>query len=114
MSENILLRKIHDLFLSSDGADVWFVFVGERLPGHKFILTTMSPWLNAMFNGSLPEGEEVDIQRISAIFVLYTQKSKFTIKQSLCEEFFVKCEEFLIKSRTVDELCYIYELALLY
>lgn len=88
MSENTLLEKIQNLFLSSDAADVWFIFDEERLAGHKFILSTMSPWFNVMFNGSLPEGEEVDMTNSGVSITafkeflrfLYTQKTNFTME----------------------------------
>lgn len=132
MSNNILMQRIQSLYLNPNGADVWFIFDDERIPGHKFILTTMSQWLNTMFNGSLPEDEEVNMTNAnvsSAAFkeflrFLYTQKSKITMnnieevihlaKLSLSDEFLEKCEEFLIQHLTIDGIFFAYELALLY
>lgn len=38
-----------------------YVFHEERIPAHKLILVTMSPWFDTMFFGSLPENNEVNM-----------------------------------------------------
>lgn len=126
------LKRIELLYLNSDGADVWFVFKDERIPAHKLILTTMSPWLNTMFFGALPEGNEVNMTNgpVTAdafkefLQFFYTDKVKLTLKniesvmdlakQSLADHIFAECEEFLAKSITTDTMCFGYQLALRY
>lgn len=132
MKKSGILQKIRSSYLNPDGADVWFVFDGDRVPGHKFVLTTTSPWLNTMFNGSLPETEDVDMtdsQVSVAAFIEFLQffyMDDITLtmnniegvihlaKQSLTNEIFAKCEQFLIESLTLDKMFYGLQLALLY
>lgn len=126
------LNRFKALYLSDEGADVWFVFRTDRIPAHKLILTTMSPWLNTMFFGSLPEGNEVDMTN-SDICALafkeflqffYMDEVKLSIehiegvidlaKQSLTDHIFNECENFLTKNVTTNTMCFGYELALRY
>lgn len=132
MSGWILKEKLKRRYLSEDGADVWFVFGNEKVPGHKFLLEIVSPWLNVMFNGSLPERCEVNMSN-NGITVdafkeflrfIYLGEVNFTMgnideithlaKLSLVEEFFSECEDFLIKSLTTENVFFAYQLALLY
>lgn len=128
------LNRFKALYLKSDSADVWFKFADERIPAHKLILTTMSPWMNAMFFGSLPEGNEVNMtnSKLSAdsfkeflqFFYMDVESVTLTMvniegvldlaKQSLTEHIFNKCENFLIKTVTSDTMCFGYQLALRY
>lgn len=132
MATNNVLQRIKDLYLQSEGADVWFIFGNERIPGHKFIVSIGSPWLNTMFNGSLPENAEVNMNECGVtantfkelLRFIYTQNVNFTMdtiqeiihlaKQSLNDDFFDKCEQFLINSLTFDNIFFGYQLALLY
>lgn len=131
-SSNSALERFRSLYLNPAGADVWFVFDGERIPAHKLILTTMSPWLNTMFFGSLPENKEVHMTEVNAsigafkefLRFIYMDQANLTMeniegvihlaKQSLSDHIFNECEEFLIRTMTTDTMCYGYQLALLY
>lgn len=130
------LNRFKTFYLSEEGADVWFKFsFGERIPAHKLMLTTMSPWLNAMFLGSLPEGDEVDMtvngKLTAAAFKEFLQffymdpgNVKLTMeniegvidlaKQSLAEHIFAACENFLVQTVSTDTMCFGYQLALRY
>lgn len=132
MSVELWKEKFKLKYLNPNGADIWFVFGDEKIPAHKFILETMSPWLNTMFNGSLPVRDEVKMNESGITLeafkeflrFIYTYEVKFTMdnvgeiihlaKLSLTEEFFVKCEDFLIKSFRTEHVFFCYELALLY
>ncbi|XP_055298897.1 BTB/POZ domain-containing protein 3-like [Sitodiplosis mosellana] len=132
MRKSGVLQKIQNLYLNPNGADVWFVFDGERVPGHKFMLTASSPWLSTMFNGSLPEDKDVDMTNGRATvdafkeFLQFSYMDDVTLtmeniegvidlaKQSLADDIFEKCEEFLIKSLTNDSMFFGYQLALMY
>ncbi|XP_055303163.1 kelch-like protein 38 [Sitodiplosis mosellana] len=125
-------KRIELLYLNEEDADVWFVFDDARVPAHKLILTTTSPWMKTMFFGSLPEGNEVDMTRAKVtstafkefLQFFYTDKVKLTManiesvidlaKQSLSDHIFIECEEFLVKSITTDTMCFGYQLALRY
>lgn len=124
-----LLENLKNLYLKEDQADVWFVFDDERVPGHKVIITS-SPWLEAMFYGSLTEKDEVDMRRSGyaaesfkeLLRYLYTGKVKFTMDNienitfsadaSLNQGFLNECEKFLLKGLSDDNLSVMYELAL--
>ncbi|XP_031635383.1 uncharacterized protein LOC116348503 [Contarinia nasturtii] len=126
------LNRFKALYLNEDGADVWFKFRSDRIPAHKLILTTMSPWLNTMFFGSMPEGNEVDMinSQVSAnafkefLQFFYMDDVNLSIdhiegvidlaKQSLTDHIFNECENFLMKSITTDKMCFGYQLALRY
>lgn len=129
------LNRFKAFYLSEEGADVWFKFSGERIPAHKLMLTTMSPWMNAMFLGSLREGDEVDMatnEKLTAdafkeflqFFYMDPDNVKLTMeniegvidlaKQSLTEHIFAECEKFLVQTVTTDTMCFGYQLALRY
>lgn len=132
MSRDILKAKIKDKYLNPDGADFWFVFDDEKIPGHKFVLETMSPWFNTMLNGSLPVEREADMSNYGItvkafkefLRFLYSGEVNFTMdtiediinlaKMSLVDEFFAECENFLINSLTTENMFLTYKLALLY
>lgn len=126
------LDRIRRLYLNSEGADVWFRFDKERVPAHRFLLTAMSPWLRTMFHGSLPEGDEVNMtnSNVTAIAFkeflrfIYLQNANLTMdniaevidlaKQSLVNEFFIECEDFLVRNLTFQTIYLAYHLALVY
>lgn len=126
------IEKFQTLYLNEDGADVWFCFGDKRIPAHKLILSTMTPWFKTMFFGSLREGNEVNMthSNVSAdafkefLRFLYLNEANLTMdnidgvmdlaKQSMIENIFTECEDFLIKSLTSDTICFGYQLALLY
>lgn len=126
------LEKFQTLYLNEEGADVWFRFGDKQIPAHKLILTTMTPWFKTMFFGSLPEGEVVNMTNSNVtadafkefLRFLYLNKANLTMKnidgvmdlakQSMIDNVFTECEDFLIKSLTTDTVCFGYQLALLY
>lgn len=128
------VNKIRALYLNPDGADVWFNISDEHFPGHKLILSAMSPYYKTMFYGSLPENGEVNMtQAVTSIEAfkeflkfMYFRKPHLTMtnidevislaKQSLFDECVSVCELFLKKSLTTDPdtIFRIYQLAFLY
>ncbi|XP_055322465.1 BTB/POZ domain-containing protein 6-like [Sitodiplosis mosellana] len=128
-NHNTLLQNIEKRYLNPDGADVWFIFDGERIPGHRIILAS-SPWLENMFFGSLTESGEVNMNNSNVssrsfkefLRYVYTGKANLTMDniremmyladESLDQEIFDECENFLIKEITVDNIFSVYQLAL--
>lgn len=126
------LQYFQKLYLSQDGADVWFVIDGERIPSHKLILTAMSEYYKTMFYGSLPETGEINMNdaNISAesfkefLKFIYLVKPNLTMDNiegvinmaqiSLSEDIFMECEKFLKNTLEKDTLFYGYQLALQY
>lgn len=126
------LQYFQSLFLSPDGADVWFVIDGERIPSHKLILTAMSVYYKTMFYGSLPESGEINMNEANIspesfkefLKFIYLVKPNLTIdniegvinmaKISLSDDIFAECEKFLKNAITKDCLFYAYQLALQY
>lgn len=128
---NPKLKPCENLYLNTDEADVWFVTDGERIPGHKLILTAISPWFKTMFCGALPEEGDVDMSENATaaefkeflqFFYLYDVKLTLAniqgvlnlAKQSMVEDFVVECEHFLMDKLTIDKMCWGYQLAVFY
>lgn len=128
---NQRIKPCERLYLNAEEADVWFVSDGERIPAHKIILTSASPWFKTMFGGSLPEPGDVDMsdnaspaefKEFLRFFYLYdvklTEQNIAGVmnlaKQSMVEEFFMDCENFLIRNLTIETMCWGYQLAILY
>lgn len=126
-----LKTPCENLYLSADGADVWFVVDGERIPGHKLILTSASPWFKTMFCGSLQEQGDVDMSETVTVAefkeflqFFYLLDVKLTeaniegvldlVKQSMVDEFFVECENFLINHMSIEKMCWGYQVAIVY
>lgn len=124
------LNRFKALYLNTESADVWFKFPDERIPAHKLILTTMSPWF-----GSIPEGDEVDMtadgkltadafKEFLQFFYMNMDNVKLTMEniegvidlatQSLCQNIFDECENFLMQTVSMDTMCFGYQLALRY
>lgn len=133
MSVDKMKANIRDKYLNPAGADFWFVFGDEKVPGHKYVLEAVNSWLlNTLLNGSLPVDNEVNISNFDISIVafkeflrfIYRHEVNFTVgnieeiiklaKLSLVDELFVKCEGFLIKSLTIDNIAREYKLALQY
>ncbi|XP_031628457.1 uncharacterized protein LOC116344166 [Contarinia nasturtii] len=132
MALNMVVQRFQRLYLNPQEANIWFKFRDESVPAHNVILTKMTPWLNSLFNGTIPSGDEIDMTD-SGVSVdafkeflrfIYVKTVNLTFenieevmdlaKQSLIDEFFAECEEFLIKNIANDTMCFAYELALLY
>lgn len=120
-----------NLYLSTDQADVWFTIDDERIPGHKLILSVASPWFKAMFSGSLPEQGDVNLSETATVAefkeflqFFYRIDVQLTMeniegvlnlaKQSMVDEFFRKCEQFLMDHQTIGTMCRGYQLAILF
>lgn len=132
LASSSALKRFQALYLNADGADVWFVFDKERIPAHKLILVTMSPWFETMFFGSLPESNEVNMTdaNVSAeafkefLRFIYMSTANLTMdniegvihlaKQSLSDEIFAKCEDFLMNNVNTETMFFGYQLALTY
>lgn len=132
VNQTAAIRSIQTLYLNPNGADVWFIIDGERIPGHKHILGAMCPYYSTMFYGSLPVKDEVDMTASNVsidsfkefLKFMYAQEPHLTLdniegvismaKQSLSDEIFAACEEFLKKTLTIDTVFFGYQLALLY
>lgn len=131
MSSQTRGKPFEELYLNVELADVWFMIDGERIPCHKLVLSTGSPWFKAMFHGSLPEQGDVDLSDSSTsaefkeflqFFYLHDVKLTITniagvfdlVKRSMVDEYFVECETFLIKNLTIQNMCLGYQLAQLY
>lgn len=131
MPSHLQANPYENLYLNTDQADVWFVIDGKRIPGHKLILSSASPWFKAMFSGSLPEQGDVNLSETATVaefseflqfFYLFdVQLTMENIegvlnltKQSMVDEFFQKCEQFLMDHITISTLCRGYQLAIFY
>lgn len=131
MPSHAHVNPYESLYLSSDQADVWFVIDNERIPAHKLILSSASPWFRTMFSGSLPEQGDVDLSETATVpefkeflqfFYLFdVQLTMANIggvlnlaKQSMVDDFFRKCEQFLMDHQTLATMCDGYQLAVLY
>ncbi|XP_031632451.1 BTB/POZ domain-containing protein 3-like [Contarinia nasturtii] len=128
-NQSSLLQNIQNRYLNPNGADVWFVFDDERIPGHRIILAS-SPWLESMFFGSLTENNDVNMNNSNVtsrsfkefLRYIYTGNANLTMDnidemifladESLCQEIFDECEKFLIKNLTIDNIFVVYQLAL--
>ncbi|KAJ6643408.1 BTB/POZ domain-containing protein 3 [Pseudolycoriella hygida] len=126
------LKNIQSLYLNEDGADVFFLLDGERIPGHKIILTAMSDYYKTMFYGSLREDNNIDMNDSNVsvesfkefLKFIYMSEPNLTMdnidgvltmaKRSLSEDILNECEQFLKNSVTIDTMFFGYQLALLY
>lgn len=124
-------KPYENLYLSVDEADIWFVIDGERIPGHKLILSAGSPWFKAMFTGSLPEQGDVNLSETATVAefkeflqFFYLHDIQLTManidgvlnlaKQSMVDDLFLECEQFLMDRMTIETMCHGYQLAILY
>lgn len=132
LNPNALVQSFNALYLNPNDANVWFVINSERIPAHRHILSAMCPFYDTMFHGSLPEGDEVDMSTANIavksfkefLKFMYALKPNLTMeniadvmflaKQSLSDDIFAACEEFLIESLTIDNAFFGYDLAQLY
>lgn len=131
MPSHSTTNPYENLYLNTDQADVWFVIDDVRIPGHKLILSSASPWFKAMFSGSLPEQGDVNLSETATVaefneflqfFYLFdVQLTMENIegvinlaKLSMVDEFFQKCEQFLMDRMTITTMCRGYQLAIFY
>lgn len=124
-------RPSENLYLSPEGADVWFIVDNERIPAHKLLLTSVSPWFKAMFYGLLAEQGDVNMSESATpdefkefLQFFYLSNIKLTekniagvfdlVNQSMNDDFFAECEEYLIKHMKIANICWGLQLSLLY
>lgn len=123
LNQNGALRRVWSLYLNLNGADVWFIIHGERIPGHKLILGASSPYYSTIFYGSLPEDNEADMSasnismKSSKEFLkfIYGLEPNLTMdniegvisqaKQSISDEIFAACEAFLKHGQMHSQDC---------
>lgn len=115
-------KPCEHLYLCPDGADVWFIVDDERIPAHKLLLISKSPWFKAMFCGPLADPDDVNMSESATadefkeflqFFYLYNVKLTEKniagvfdlVKQSLVDDFLTECEEYLIKQMTIANMC---------
>lgn len=123
------------LYLDSATADVHFI-VGrmnaqtERVPAHKLLLITASEVFQTMFNGSWKEQDEVRIVDATAdsfkefLQFFYLGRIELTMDNvsdvmNLSKKYDITdglkmCTEFLITNVTSDDICWAFELAVLF
>ncbi len=132
--KNLLLAEdISKLYLDTDTTDVRFLFreknKRKQIPAHKILLAARSDVFKAMFYGSLKEDGDVTIVDTSmAAFeeflqFFYVTDVKLTMENvtdviNLMKKYNVGsmdiCESFLIQNVTADNLCFVYNLAILF
>lgn len=128
-NQSSVLQNIQKRYLNPDGADVWFIFDSERIPGHRIILAS-SPWLESMFFGSLTEEGEVNMRHSNVssstfkefLRYVYCGKANLTMDniaemiyladESLDQDIFDECENFLLNRLGLDNIFDVYQLAL--
>ncbi|XP_055317111.1 BTB/POZ domain-containing protein 6-B-like [Sitodiplosis mosellana] len=122
---------IAKMYLNEEIADVHFVFKFvddvQRVPANKVILAALSPVFHTMFYGSLKEGNEVKIEDSDADafkeFLQFFYMGEVTLNMENIEtvvrladkydilEYIKSCVIFLKTQLTIDNLCWVYQLA---
>lgn len=123
------------LYLSHNSADVYFVFKSEngeieRIPAHKYVLIAVSDVYEVMFNGTWTEKNKVDISNISAeafrefLQFFYLRRIKLTEENVAAvmdlgnmynvDHCLLTCVQFVKNIINFDNVCWCYELAILY
>lgn len=124
------LRHFRSLYLNLNGADLWFIVDGERIPSHKLILTATIPYYKKI----LAENNDHDESHITGVSVesfkeflkfVYLVKPELTTdniegvmsmaRRWQSDEIFAECEEFLKRSLIDKSMLFFgYRLALAY
>lgn len=134
--QNVLAwRGCEKLYLDIRTCDVFFVFdteLGEthRIPGHKSILSAISPMFDAMFYGPLKKDGDINIVDASAnafkefLQFFYLSTVKLTVenvsdvmnlgKEYLIDACFNACTDLCKLTITPENVCWGYELAILF
>lgn len=123
------------LYLDTRTADVLFVFNvknddREEIPAHKSILSAISPVFDAMLYGPAKENGDIEIVDSTAdafrefLQFFYLTKLELTTenllevmnlgKQYMLDDCLSACSEFCEATLTLDNMCWGYELALLF
>lgn len=127
-----LARSMQNFFLSTELADVFFLFEIEevRIAAHKTILAMASPTFKTMFYGSIPEDGDIKIVDSPSeafkefLSTLYCANVTITTKHVanvmyLAEKYLVAnssdvCDQFLKKMVSIDDVIVGYNLAVQY
>lgn len=119
------------LYLDNDSADVYFIFGDgsndERIPAHKAILSATNDAFRAMFYGDLRESGDIKIEDASAdafkeflqffyrgtvkLTMDHIQDVAYLVKKYLIPQCLRICEQFLLDSMKIDNVCFSYGLA---
>lgn len=105
------LRHFQSLYLSSNGADLWFIIDGERIPSHRLILTATIPYYKTIL---IDGDDENHLTGVSVESFKEFLKFVYMVKPNLAtdniegvmdmarrwksDEIFMDCEEFLKRS----------------
>lgn len=132
---NLSLRDTERLFLDAESADVFFVFNRtdqecELVPGHKSVLSIISPVFDSIFYGPAAKDGDINIDDASPevfkefLQFFYVSAVRLTIRNYLnvmnlvrkykLEECVDSCREVCELSLTVDNMCWGYKLAILF
>lgn len=129
-----LTSNVTGLYIDAETADVNFIFdsegVSECVPAHKCILATASPVFKQMFYGDLKEGSEVRIVDVCMdgfkAFLQYFYLDVVTYNKNVIAEVMKcadkydvtgcmqLCEKYLLTIILSTNVCWCYELALLF
>lgn len=134
--KNVLAwRGCHKLYLDERTADVYFLFrsdgeIIDEVPAHKAILSSISRVFDALFYGSLQQEGDIEIvDATPAAFreflqFFYRSDVKLTTehipqvmnlgKQHMIDDCINACTNFYENTLTLDNMCWGYELALLF
>lgn len=127
-----LATSVKKLYLNRKTADISFIFnvngIREQVPAHRAIMAVNSDAFDAMFYGELSESNSVEIVDASIdgfkefLRFFYMDKVKLTMqniadvvklsKKYLLESAPMICEQFLMDSLSIENVCFSYELAL--
>ncbi|XP_055306482.1 uncharacterized protein LOC129570785 [Sitodiplosis mosellana] len=132
---DVIIKIGENSYLSEEMADFHFKFEiadgqYERVPAHKIFLITASDVFRTMFNGTWDENDEVEIVDASVVefkeFLqfFYLQQVKVSIsnvarvmylgnKYNIAQCLSV-CERFIINTLDENNVCWAYELAIVY
>lgn len=129
-----LTTDLKRVFLSDKTADVHFVFVDNdqivRVPAHKILLAARSEVFETMFYGKMKETDNIQIVDASVaafkefLQFFYRNIIKLTMDcisdvVNLCKKYHIDdclniCEDFLMDSLTIGNICFAYGLAILF
>lgn len=109
---------------------VTFIVESEQIHAHRNVLAALSPKYEAQFYGNQADERDIYVEDISTasfnefIKLFYLGKADFTLeniediinlsKQCLVNAFVVKCKNFLQSRISKQNVCWIYQVAILY
>lgn len=117
-------------FYTEKKGDTTFIVESERIIAHREVLAALSPKYKVQFSDSYPNEDEIHIPDVSAaafreyLQFFYEKNVTLTMenievvldlaKQSLNDKFVDICANFLENKMTINNLCPIFNLALIY